>query len=111
MIFQFEVICGVFKKWGFELNDCVESLEHVHSDAILHMIRFWHQKKTKPSSGIEFPARIGRFWFFEIYDPQMKNLTCDGISGFSRFWSRSRMGIVDTVLESSDIPLFGNITY
>ena len=48
---------------------------------------------------------------FENFDPQMKILKYQQISGLSRYWSRSRMRTVDTVLESLDVILFKHATY
>ena len=45
MIFQFEVICGFSKKWGFTLNNCVEPLEHVRTFDILDNMNTGQIKK------------------------------------------------------------------
>ena len=56
--------------------------------------------KTQTKLRNRFSSRNRPISISENFDPQMKSLTCDPTSGLSKYWSRSSIETVDTVLEN-----------
>ena len=100
-----KLICEFSKKWTFSIQNCVESPEHVRSDFILHIIRFWVPRTQKQTLYMIFRPISSDFDFWKFW-PTNENFEIFEISTFSESGSKSRMMTSDGALESLNIIFF-----